>query len=250
MDNVITESNNLDQGILLVDKPIGWTSFDCVSFIRSKIAKEKQVKNKAIKVGHSGTLDPFASGLLIILIGSHYTKQASTYLNLNKTYQFSLVFDKQSSTGDNEGQITDHRSLTEYNNKTLSLVDIKTVLRSFIGQTYQTPPAFSAIKVNGQRAYKLARQNLAVQLEPRIISITKLEIVKFNYPNLTLIAEVSSGTYIRVLSEDIAKKLHKIAYTTELRRLAIGECNVDQAKTIEDIKNQSIKSLLFKEIII
>jgi tRNA pseudouridine55 synthase len=214
------------QGILLVDKPAGWTSFDVVNYVRKIVATAEGKKPKNIKVGHSGTLDPFATGLLILLIGKEYTRRASEFSKLDKTYEMTAILGQTSTTGDPEGEFTavsDHQP-TE--------AEIRPALVPLTGEISQIPPAYSAVKVDGQRAYKLARAGKEVIIEPRKVTIHKLELLEYKYPELKLLADVSSGTYIRTLVEDLGKALGTGAYTSELRRITVGKFKVtDSADT-------------------
>ena len=228
------------EGFLLIDKPAGWTSFDVVSYLRAKAAQAMQVPRRSIKVGHAGTLDPFATGLLIVLVGRKYTAQASKLL-VGKSYKVSMCLDKASTTGDPEGEI---RTIAA--GQPPSEAEIRTCLEGFVGQYMQVPPAFSAIKVNGIRAYRLARSNQAVELKPRPVTIEQLELIQYHYPLMTLTASVSSGTYIRVLVEDIAKALGRTAYTTKLVRTAVGSYLLEQAIPLEQVNELNIRSLLKK----
>jgi tRNA pseudouridine55 synthase len=217
------------QGLLLVDKPAGWTSFDVVNYVRKMVATAEGKKPKSVKVGHSGTLDPFATGLLILLIGKDYTKRAGEFSKLDKTYEITAKLGQTSSTGDPEGEIT------AVSDKKPSLEDIQTALEQFKGEIEQIPPAFSAIKVNGQRAYKLARAGKEVIIEPRKVTINRLEITDYNYPELKLIANVSSGTYVRTLVEDLGKALGTGAYSTALRRTQVDNYTIDKAIDVKGI---------------
>ena len=211
--------------IVLIDKPTGMTSFGVVARLRRKISE--QVGHK-VKVGHTGTLDPFATGLMILLVGKA-TKRSDEFLKLDKWYEATICLGKVSSTGDTEGELTDVSA------------DIPTkeqicqTITQFIGEIKQTPPAFSAIKIDGQRAYKLARQGKTVDMPSRSVQIYALELVDYNYPILKIKTHVSSGTYIRTLAEDIGKSLGTGAYCQELRRTKIAEYDVDDAKALADL---------------
>jgi tRNA pseudouridine55 synthase len=226
------------QGMLLIDKPADWTSFDVVNYVRRMVAEIEGKKPKNVKVGHCGTLDPFATGLLILLIGKEYTKKADQYSKLDKSYSLTMILGSTSSTGDTEGDFN------EGSDKKPSIEAIDRALKGFQGEIQQIPPAFSAIKVNGQRAYKLAREGKEVILEPRSVTINKLEVASYNYPELKLVTEVSSGTYIRSLVEDIGKELGVGAYTKELRRLTIDKFNVEQAVAVKQLNQANIKEYL------
>lgn len=217
------------QGILLVDKPAGWTSFDAVNYVRKIVAQAEGKKPKNVKVGHTGTLDPFATGLLVLLIGKEYTRRAGEFSKLDKTYEVTLRLGETSTTGDLEGEIT------TVNDCQPSREDLEVALQKFRGSIQQIPPAYSAIKVNGQRAYKLARAGKAVQIEPRQVTIHRLELVAYSYPEVKLVAEVSSGTYIRTLAEDLGSALGTGAYTAHLRRTSVGALDISQAKQIESL---------------
>lgn len=217
--------------ILLIDKPAGWTSFDVVAKIRGKIradyaAKGEKPTKKQLRVGHAGTLDPFATGLLIILIGEA-CKQAGDYLKLDKTYEFTAKLGETSTTGDPEGEITAVSSVKPTKKQ------VKEALEQFTGVITQVPPAFSAIKINGQRAYKLAREGKRVKIPARQVTIYKLELIDYSYPYLRCICDVSSGTYIRSLVEDIGTALTTSAYCHRLKRTRIDRFGLDHARTIE-----------------
>lgn len=211
--------------IVLINKPTGMTSFGVVARLRRKISE--QVGHK-VKVGHTGTLDPFATGLMILLVGKA-TKRSDEFLKLDKWYEATICLGKVSSTGDPEGELTDVSA------------DIPTkeqicqTITQFIGEIKQIPPAFSAIKIDGQRAYKLARQGKTVDMPSRSVQIYALELVDYNYPILKIKTHVSSGTYIRTLAEDIGKSLGTGAYCQELRRTKIAEYDVDDAKALADL---------------
>lgn len=227
------------QGMLLVDKPAGWTSFDVVNYIRRLIANAEGKKTKHVKVGHTGTLDPFATGLLIILIGKEYTKKAAEYSKLDKTYEVTMKLGETSTTGDPEGEIT------HVSDKIPAIDELQSSINKFIGETEQTPPAYSAIKVDGQRAYKLARAGKVVKIEPRKVKINGLELISYKYPEVTLIADVSSGTYIRTLVEDMGKLLETGAYTADLKRTKIGNLNLTNAINVKNINIDLINNFIF-----
>lgn len=208
-------------GILLVDKPVGWTSFDVVAKIRGQIRREYQDKGikptkRQLKVGHAGTLDPFATGLLIILVGDA-TKQAGEFLKLDKTYEATIRLGQTSTTGDPEGEIAD------VSDRQPSQEEVEKALMKFVGKITQIPPIFSAIKVNGQRAYKLAHAGKEVEIPSRNVTVYSLELLDYSYPELKIRTHVSSGTYIRTLAEDVGAALMTGAYCYSLHRLKIGD---------------------------
>ena len=226
------------QGILLVDKPAEWTSFDVVNYVRRIVATVEGKKPKNCKVGHSGTLDPFATGLLVLLIGKEYTRRASEFSKLDKTYEMTMRLGQTSTTGDPEGDITDVSDAIP------SRQQIEQALLGLTGEIQQIPPAFSAIKINGVRAYKLARDGKEVVIEARPVTIHRLEVLEYAYPEVKLVTEVSSGTYIRTLVEDLGTALATGAYTISLRRSAIAGLSVDKAVAIKSISAETISELL------
>lgn len=212
-------------GIVLIDKPSGMTSFGVVARVRRKRSERA---GKKIKVGHTGTLDPFATGLMILVVGKE-TKNAETYSKLDKTYEATIRLGQTSTTGDPEGEIT------KVSDKIPSLEELKAALLPFIGEIQQTPPAFSAIKIDGQRAYKLARAGETVEMPVRTVTIHTLELLDYKYPEVRIKTHVSSGTYIRTLAEDIGKALETGAYCTQLRRTSIADWKVKDAKKLSDL---------------
>lgn len=232
------------EGFILFDKPKGWTSFKAVSYVRGAIARATNARPKSIKVGHSGTLDPFATGLLILLVGKNYTRRAGELLKQSKIYEVVMELDSSSTTGDPEGSLTVEPTPL----KPPSLSELSTAMTSLTGDIMQTPPAFSAIKVNGVRAYKLARENKPVIIAPRMITVHHIELLNYDYPEVTFMAHVSSGTYIRTLVEDIARLMERSAYTKELRRVSIGKYSIDTAINFEAINEQTIESQLRREL--
>jgi len=224
-------------GILLVDKPKGWTSFDAVNKVRRLIQHSplNVTGKKRFPVGHTGTLDPMATGLLVLLLGKA-TKQAPGLTKLDKTYEVTMRLGQTSTTGDAEGDKTDvsrHKP---------TKTEVEDALQQFVGDTMQTPPAFSAIKINGQRAYKLARAGQEVALEPRPIHIEHIELTSYEYPLATFTAHVSSGTYIRSLVEDVGKQLGTGAYMSDLRRTQVGPYDIKDAITVDGITLEDLTS--------
>jgi tRNA pseudouridine55 synthase len=218
---------NTDQSlneVILLDKPEGISSFGCVAKVRGHYRAKLGVKK--IKVGHSGTLDPFATGLLIILVGKA-TKKQDEYMHKDKVYEAVMELGKTSTTGDPEGDII------EVSSSHISQEEFEKVLPKFIGKIRQTPPIFSAIKIGGRRAYDLARKGQAPKMPERDVEIYSMELLEFNFPIAKIRAHVSSGTYIRTLVEDIGRELRTGAYTRELRRTKIGEYSVDDAESLQ-----------------
>jgi tRNA pseudouridine55 synthase len=222
------------KGVLLVDKPAGWTSFDVVNYVRKMVARAEEKNPKQINVGHTGTLDPFATGLLVLLIGKEYTRRAGELSKLDKTYEVTMKLGETSSTGDPEGEIT------PISDTIPTPEALQEALKRFMGQIEQIPPAYSAIKINGKRAYKLAREGKEVVIEPRKVMVNRLETVDYTYPKVKLVADVSSGTYIRSLVEDIGRALGTGAYTEDLRRVRITNYDIADAITRENISVSNI----------
>lgn len=214
----------MTEGILLIDKPAGMTSFGVVARIRRVLSQQA---GKKVKVGHTGTLDPFATGLMILVVGKE-CRNAEKYSKLDKTYEATFRLGRESSTGDPEGEVT------EASDRQPTVAEIKDVLTSFTGQIRQRPPIFSAIKINGQRAYKLARKGQEVEIPERTVTVYSLELIDYAYPELKVRAHVSSGTYIRSLAVDVGAALKTGAYCTKLRRISIDTWSVIEAKALED----------------
>lgn len=215
------------KGILLVDKPKGWTSFDVVNYVRKMVAQAEGKKPKNTKVGHTGTLDPLATGLLVLLVGKEYTKKAATLSKLDKVYEVTMKLGETSTTADDEGEKTVVSDTVPTKKAVLR------VLESLQGQIMQVPPAFSAMKVNGQRAYKLAREGKTVELEARPVMIYENKLTGYDYPFVKFTSHVGSGTYIRSLVEDLGKALGTGAYMSSLRRTRVGQFSLEQAVTVD-----------------
>lgn len=210
--------------IILIDKPAGMTSFGVVARIRRVLSRQA---GKKVKVGHTGTLDPFATGLLVLVTGK-MTKQAEKLSKKDKTYLAEIMLGQVSSTGDPEGEIS------AVSDRVPKLTEIEAAIQKFVGEISQRPPIFSAIKINGQRAYKLARDGKEVEIPLRQVKIYSLEILEYNYPILKIKTHVSSGTYVRSLAEDLGAALGTGAYCSALRRLTIGDFDIKNAKALLD----------------
>lgn len=211
-----------EDGIILIDKPAQMTSFGVVARVRRVLSKSLGHK---VKVGHTGTLDPFATGLMIIVTGKE-CRNAAHYTKLDKIYEATIVLGKMSTTGDPEGELSvgsDYQPTEE---------EIRAVLHHFAGVITQRPPIFSAIKINGKRAYDLARKGEVVEIPEREVTIYSLELIAYTYPELKIRTHVSSGTYIRSLAVDIGEALSTGAYCQSLRRTQIGEWAVANASSL------------------
>lgn len=205
---------------LLIDKPTDWTSFDIVNKIRWTV----RIK----KVGHAGTLDPMATGLLIVCTGKS-TKKLHEFQNFDKKYEGSMILGKTTPSHDAE---TEPNSSTDIHH--LNESDIYDLSPKFIGKQDQTPPAYSAIKIKGKPAYLAARQGKKVALKPRIIEVRSFEITNIDFPTIEFKVHCSKGTYIRSLVRDFGKALNVGAYMSSLRRTHIGNFCVDDAMGIHE----------------
>lgn len=223
----------MEDAIVLVDKPAGWTSFDVVAKIRGRIRRgytEQGIKptKRQLKVGHAGTLDPFATGLLVVLLGDA-TKKATEFLKLDKVYEAEIILGKTSTTGDPEGEITAVSSVIP------TTEEVQKVLNTFVGEIRQRPPIYSAIKINGQRAYDLARKGQEAVIPVRIVTIYSIELLEYTYPSIKIRTHVGSGTYIRSLAVDTGRALGTGAYCQALRRTKIADFDIADAKQINEV---------------
>lgn len=224
-----TNFNFIDGEVLLIDKPLGWTSFDVVNKIRYAIKRKLNIKK--IKVGHAGTLDPLATGLLIICTGK-FTKRIEEFQAQEKEYTGTFFIGATTPSYDLETEVdqkfpTDHiteEMLVEATNK-------------FTGDIMQAPPIFSAIKIDGQRAYNKARKKQDVKLAPRSIRIDEFEIMSSNIPEISFRVKCGKGTYIRSLASDYGKALNSGAYLSSLRRTQIGNFRIENALSIDEMVN-------------
>lgn len=208
--------------IINIYKPVGWTSFDVVKKIRG-ITKEK-------KVGHGGTLDPFAEGVLIIGTGKD-TKKLSAISSDYKSYMATLKLGEETNTLDVEGEIVAKSNIPKLTNKF-----IKNVLNDFLGKQKQIPPMFSAKKIGGKKLYELARKNIEIEREPINIDIKEIKLIDIINSEIIFQVTSSKGTYIRVLGSDIAKALGTVGHLTKLVRQSVGEYFVEEAIKIEEFE--------------
>lgn len=226
-------------GIIIIKKPQNCTSHDVVY-------KVKKIFNQ--KVGHTGTLDPMATGVLPLLVGKG-TLCSKYLINHDKTYEVELKLGKKTDTGDIEGNIIEKADV-DY--KILEFENIEKTLKTFLGKQEQIPPMFSAIKVNGKKLYEYARKGQKVEVQPRIIEIFEIKLLKIDKENKTISFTVhcSKGTYIRSLCEDIAKRLGTIGFMKSLNRIQVGEFYLEEAITIDELeKNINDKDFLDKKFI-
>lgn len=211
-------------GIIVINKPKNCTSHDVVR-------NAKKILNE--KVGHTGTLDPNATGVLPLLVGKG--TQISKYLiNHDKTYEAVLKLGEKTDTADVEGQIIETKEVRPSN---LEKENVENVLKSLIGKQEQIPPIYSAIKVKGKKLYEYARQGQNIEIEPRVIEIYDLELIHIQNQEITYKVHCSKGTYIRTLCEQIAEKLGTVGYMKELKRTQVGEFIIENSATIEELEN-------------
>lgn len=219
-------------GIIVINKEKDYTSHDVVAKLKKKL--------KISKVGHTGTLDPNATGVLPILIGKG-TKFSKYLINHDKTYKAQIELGKKTDTADVEGNVIEEKPVdTEYIKQNLVQV-----LESFVGKQEQVPPMYSAIKKNGKKLYEYARKGEKIEVEPRKIEIYKIELVEYNEKNIDFIVSCSKGTYIRSLCEDIAEKLNTVGYMKNLERLQVGEFNIEKSVLIDDVNIENIEKYLY-----
>lgn len=229
------------EGLLLVNKPKEWTSFDVVAKVRGLVSNELGLKTKNVKVGHIGTLDPMASGLMGILIGKNYTRKAESLSKLDKLYEVEMLLGKKSPSYDMETE------LIEVSDKEPNKNKIMEIINSYIGEIDQIPPIYSALKVNGRRAYSMARNNEEVELKSRKVKVYSIKDINYKYPYITMTCEVSSGTYIRSLVADIGEDLGVGAVMSNLRRTKVGDFILNENTVsadnlnIEYIKNNLLE---------
>jgi tRNA pseudouridine55 synthase len=225
----------MDSGFLLINKPLGDSSF----FVVKKLRQITHVK----KIGHAGTLDPLATGLLICAVGRTATKQIDQIKGLTKEYLATIEFGRTSSSYDLDGEITVNNSAIE-----LSKEKIEETLKNFLGEQVQMPPIFSAKKINGVPAYKLARRGLEVAVKPAKIRINQLEILSYKWPVLELRVICGAGTYIRSLAHDLGQKLGPGALLIGLKRTHIGSFTLSGAKELTDLNNDNWAQFLLPTV--
>ena len=235
---------------LLIDKPRGITSHDVIDEVRN-VTGEK-------RVGHAGTLDPNATGLLIVGVGRESTKKLGEIAGKRKTYEAEIVLGVERTTDDVEGEIVNrsrnqvgasHRAKSERDDKTAMksipvLSNIESALESFTGEQEQVPPVYSAIKLKGRKAYELARRGKKPELQPRKVHIYSIELLSYKFPKLEIRTDVSSGTYIRALTRDIGRELGTGAYLNNLNRTKIGNFSVDDAVKLKELNDNNWKNYL------
>ncbi|MCM8780920.1 MAG: tRNA pseudouridine(55) synthase TruB [Candidatus Omnitrophica bacterium] len=221
----------MKEGILIINKPSGMTSHDVVDFVRKRL--------KIKQVGHAGTLDPMATGVLIVLVG-RYTKLFKHFLKFDKEYVACLTLGIKTNTGDSQGEIICRQDIGD-----ISEEKIKDIFSSYTGQIIQIPPMVSAIRHKGERLYELARRGIEIERSPRKVTIKQLRLLEFDPPNIKFYLNCSTGTYVRQLGEDIARDLGSVGYISEIQRHSVGPYSIEQAIFLSQIdETRLIRDLL------
>lgn len=218
-------------GLLLVDKPKGMTSHDVIDILRAKL--------NIRKIGHAGTLDPEATGLLLVLISKTATKKAGSFSELDKTYEVRLTLGIKTDTADHTGAVISEKAVENFSHKR-----IKDAFDRFLGCTQQVPPMMSAKKVGGKKLYSLARKGISIKRQPQPIKIISIDIISIDLPHVNFRMLCSKGTYVRTLCEDIGEALGCGAYMNGLRRLSVGDYNAADAIKVKDIKEKDVSLIL------
>lgn len=213
-------------GLLVVDKPLDWTSFDVVAKVRRLL----NVK----KVGHTGTLDPKASGVLVLCIGKA-TKLAQKLTGLDKEYEGEITLGGISTTDDSEGEITENKSA-----EPVPITLVEEALNSFVGTFDQMPPQFSAKKINGKKAYELARAGKKVDLKLANVTVHQLELLDYKWPKVKIKLHCSKGFYVRALARDVGEKLGVGGYLTGLKRTRVGHFTIEESVSIEQVDEKRV----------
>lgn len=217
------------EGVLLIDKPEGMTSHDVVDRVRRKLSMKR--------VGHAGTLDPNATGLLIILVGKA-TKLSSHLMGLDKVYEGIIEFGIATDTQDSEGQLIAEKPVPEMTEQ-----ELREHVKTFVGDQYQIPPMFSAKKVDGKPLYKLARKGKTVEREPRFIRVARFEVDSWNPPQMEFTVECSKGTYVRTLAHDLGDKVGCGAYLKQLRRIEIERFQIEDSYTLDEFRELDVAEI-------
>jgi len=226
------------EGILLINKPKGITSHKVIEIIRKK--------TKIKKVGHAGTLDPLATGLLVVMIGKKYTKLSNQLICKDKIYLVTMQLSILTNTGDFQGEIIKKTDIIKFKRK-----EIEQVFNIYQNYSYfQKPPLFSAIKVKGKKLYEYARKKIEVIITPRIITIYSIKLLNYNSKKgiIKFETKCSKGTYIRSLVKDIAEQLKTIATVKQLKRIQSGNFNIKQAYNLNNLSSKKIEQILIKKI--
>ena len=214
-------------GILLIDKPQGLTSHDVVNAVRKKL--------KMKRIGHAGSLDPLATGLLVVLVGEA-TKQFNRFVNFDKEYIATLKLGEATHSGDSEGKILKRLSYDGISEEQASCA-----LKSLEGKIENIPPMVSAVRYRGRRLYQLARQGITVERQPRAVNIYELKLLKFSLPYIEFYLKCSKGTYVRSLAEEISRRLNCVGHISQIRRYAVGSYSVSEARQLDKFDENDIR---------
>ncbi len=236
MEFKINSIEDFQKGIIIpINKPYEWTSFDVVKKIKNQVSKKLRqslnIRLKNFKVGHAGTLDPLAEGLVLVCTGKA-TKKINELMIAEKEYIATIMLGKTTPSFDLETDY-DQTFSTEHINEEM----VKEVLQDFIGEQQQTPPVFSAKNINGKRAYEYARKGENIEMKSNLITIYEIELIAFEMPHITFRVVCSKGTYIRSLARDIGEKLSSGAHLTKLIRTRIGDYNIESSITLQEFES-------------
>lgn len=230
MPDIQTGTDFLKGSIILIDKPLGWSSFDLVNKVR--ILLQKRFRYRRLKVGHAGTLDPLATGLMVICTGNA-TKDIIKYTQLDKEYIATICLGKTTPSYDLETEVNQTYPISHITREKL-----QKVLRRFTGKIKQIPPLFSAKRMKGKRAYDYARSGENIEMKPNVVYIREIELLEFNRPVLVLRIKCGKGTYIRALARDIGESLDSGAHLVALKRTAIGDFLISDAFTLKNFEEK------------
>ncbi|MDO5036283.1 MAG: tRNA pseudouridine(55) synthase TruB [Porphyromonas sp.] len=225
---------------VVVDKPLRWTSFDVVNRVRILLSKKLGIRR--IKVGHAGTLDPLATGVLVLCTG-RFTKRIEEIQKLHKTYVATIQLGATTPSYDLESEVDCH-----YPTDHITQAAVEQVLEGFVGMIDQVPPTFSAVKVDGVRSYSLARGGCEVELQPRKVEIKSIQLLRYELPEIEIEVECGKGTYIRALARDIGRALDTGAHLTALRRTQVGHFSERQAMSVDALEGY-VDEVLNQDII-
>jgi tRNA pseudouridine55 synthase len=225
---MLAPAKELD-GVLLVDKPTDHTSHDVIARLRGKL--------KMKRIGHAGTLDPMATGLLVVLVGKA-TRVSQYLISLDKEYTGTISLGKVTTTQDAEGEMLETRPVPAFTE-----AQVQSAVKSFIGDQYQLPPMYSAIKIDGVPLYKKARQGEEVEREPRFIRVSSFEVTRLALPEIDFVLRCSKGTYVRTIAHDLGQKLECGGHLSALRRTATGKFVISQCLTLDQINSLSLPEI-------
>lgn len=223
-------------GFLLIDKPGGMTSHDVVNRVRRLTGVKR--------VGHAGTLDPFATGLLLVGVGREATREFPGLVGLDKDYEAEFVLGATSDTDDRTGKITQGPSTKSEGPNEITRTKVEEAMKAFVGEISQMPPNYSAVKVGGKKSYEAARKGETLELKPRTVTVSRFELIEMNSNRLKVSISCTSGTYIRSLARDLGAALGTGGYVEELRRSRIGPFSVSEAVSLEDLTKETVESKL------